>query len=206
MDVNFCSHCVRAEFEVGAPETWEKSNVEERNGLSSFCVWLHCRIHPQVAEFKRWNSSGGYFYDLHYRYFNDIMFWLPCSLALQVMEGILRSDIYINLPALRKLDAMLIVRWSFLLLKSQQFCFLSKLVAHSNKHFYLTGDTRWVPRYWILVCRTRKHVIKFNSFGFISQSYCSAERGEMVGASSLCSSRRSLWEVKEALETQTWLC
>ncbi|KAG8663829.1 rop guanine nucleotide exchange factor 3 [Manihot esculenta] len=28
--------------------------------------------------------------------------------ALEVMEGILRSDIYINLPALRKLDAMLI--------------------------------------------------------------------------------------------------
>ena len=55
----FFSNCVWAKFEIRAIETWEEIDVEERNGLPSFRMWLHSRIYPQVSEFTRRNSSWG---------------------------------------------------------------------------------------------------------------------------------------------------
>ncbi|KAB5573881.1 hypothetical protein DKX38_001075 [Salix brachista] len=79
--------------------------------------------------------------------------------GIQVMESRPRSDIYINLPALRKLDAMLMVRKAFICRKLELLCF------HYNVIYKLV-----ITR--VLIDRKCWIVSKMQNFGMQNKEAC----------------------------------
>lgn len=112
----FCSYRIRAEIEIRASESREEGNVEKRNGLSTFGLWLYGRSHRFHTGTTRWDIGSGEGKNNLKLPFYKFTICTPFLLqhdfvnALQVMTSRPRSDIYVNLPALQKLDAMLSVR------------------------------------------------------------------------------------------------
>lgn len=105
----FYSFCFRRTTEVGTHVRRQESKVEKGNRFAFIRDRLHSWVCPFSTESERRNKHGGKLCVCVC--LNSITSWsLNKSLILQIMVTQQRKDLLMNIPALRKLDAMLIVR------------------------------------------------------------------------------------------------
>ena len=126
---DFRSNDFRAALEAGATAPGEEADVAERDGMASLCERPHRGADSFLADIPRRNQTRGsiekkkspelmfvvknksFFFFFGRRV--SIMLNIYCvASVLQVMSCRPRADLYVNLPALRKLDNMLLVRHS----------------------------------------------------------------------------------------------
>lgn len=125
-----------------------------------------------------------------------------CLNHFQMMISRTRSDIDINLPALIKLDALLIVRPCFYPLYNDHFSIFYMFLTKFSVS--IIGNIGEFSRNRVLVRRTRKHVDKLKNWFISESSSASEEWREMVAARALCFLWRSLRDGQETFETKTW--
>ena len=122
--------------------------------------------------------------------------------VFQIMTSRPRSDLYINLPALRKLDHMLLV--SFSELRIQDICWLKKKSVISQQDL-LTGNPGKLQRSRVLVCWARYCRTGLRWLCLLQGSF-PPPWWEMVATGASCPSWRPSRQNKEAAPAQTWLC
>lgn len=97
--------------------------------------------------------------------------------TFQVMTSVRRSDICINLPALQKLDAMLLVRFSFFspvnICSKLLFC-LSCVWIHDfrNSTFLLSFFPNFLSFTAFCICRTYWGVLATQNSGMLRMEIC----------------------------------
>jgi len=111
-----CSNSVWDLPQVGATVPWEEIDVEQGDGLPPLHLWIHCRILTHCPDHAWWKhtwcnairssliSNLDVFHRSSWHHDSDSIFWFQ-----QVMATSPRSDILVNLPALEKLETMLLV-------------------------------------------------------------------------------------------------
>lgn len=112
-----------------------------------------------------------------------------------------RSDLFMNLPALRKLDNMLLV-------SSNLDCFIMycfhfwKSLRSLFFVFSNVGHIRQFHQYRVLVCRSRSYSPRSRWLSLFPQNTPTA-RGEVVATCTSCGSRWSQWKFKKAVASHT---
>lgn len=138
----------------------------------------------------------------------NLVFILYFFLVIQIMTSRPRSDLYINLPALRKLDNMLLVRFHLQLFLIP-FSRFSNLFPHLMRSLVMqfpfrTGNIRQFYRDRVLVCWSRNPSLR-GWWIILFPEAPSSPRREMVATSAQGSSWWPQWKFEEAVAAQTRL-